>query len=69
VGRAKVLIAFAVLGYLLGVGAYYLFRYLEPYLRQIPSTILWEGWFISGVLGAILAVLLVIAWAYLSSER
>ena len=65
--RFLLLLAVAVVGF---VVAAYIYMLIEPYLPMLPSMalsllpIFTSGWFIAGVIGAILAVLALVAWAY-----
>ena len=64
--RFLVLLAVAALGFLVASMAYVL---VEPYLPMLPYlaltalSIITSGWFIAGVLGAILALYLLLRWA------
>ena len=64
--RFLVLLAVAALGFLIASAAYAL---VEPYLPMLPYLalvaldIITSGWFIAGVIGAILALYLLVRWA------
>ena len=62
--RAKILLAFALLGFLAGIVAYYSYSVLVPWIQQILPDIIWAPWFISGIVGALITVIILIAWAY-----
>jgi len=68
-GRTGILIAIAVIGYFLGVAGYYVFKNLAPWLSQFLPTLLQAEWLISGFVGAIFAVILVIIWSYSSKGQ
>ncbi len=68
-GRTGILIAIAVIGYFLGVAAYYIFKNLEPWLQQVLPTLIQAEWLISGFVGAIFAVILIIIWSYSSKSQ
>jgi hypothetical protein len=63
-GRVGVLIAFAIIGYFIGVAAYYLGKNLAPWLAQFLPWLLQADWVIAGILGAIVTIILVIVWSY-----
>ena len=65
--RFLLLLAVATLGFLIAAYAY---KLLEPYFPMLPSflnsllPIVTSGWFIAGIIGAVAAVLGLIAWAH-----
>ncbi len=63
-GRTGILVAIAVIGYFLGVAAYYLFKNLEPWIMSVLPNLIQAEWLISGLVGAIFSVILVIIWSY-----
>lgn len=67
-GRTAVILAIAVIGYFLGVAGYYVFKELRPWLENIP-TLLQAEWIISGLVGAIFAVVLVVIWSYTTKSE
>lgn len=68
VGRVAVLTAFAVIGYFLGVAAYYMGKNLTPWLEKISPFLVNADWVIAGVIGAIVTVIVVVAWSYTSKS-
>lgn len=64
--RFLVLLAIATLGFIVGSGIYVL---LEPFLPSLPNFIerllevASQGWFIAGLIGASLAVIIILIWA------
>jgi hypothetical protein len=68
-GRTGIIIAIAVIGYFLGVAAYYVFKNLEPWLMQVLPYLMQAEWVISGFVGAIFAVILVIVWSYTTKSQ
>jgi len=68
-GRTGIIIAIAVIGYFLGVAAYYVFKNLEPWLMQVLPYLMQAEWVISGFVGALFAVILVIVWSYTTKSQ
>jgi hypothetical protein len=67
-GRTGVLLAIAVIGYFIGVAGYYLLKNLSPWLEQVLPMLLQAEWVISGLFGAVFAVILVVIWSYTTKE-
>ena len=67
-GRLGVLLAFAIVGYFLGVALYYLFKNLYPWLIEMLPMLAQADWLIAGVIGAIVVVILVVIGPYTSSS-
>jgi len=63
-GRTGVFLAFAVIGWFLGVALFYVFTSLAPWLGQVLPQLLQADWLIAGFIGAIFTVLLVFIWSY-----
>ena len=63
-GKTAVLLAIAIIGYFLGIAIYFMLQNLVPYLATILPQFLQLGWVISGFVGAIFAVILVVIWSY-----
>jgi len=65
--RFLLLLVAATLGFFIASSIY---KLLEPYFPMLPGLltsllpIITSGWFIAGVIGAVVAVLGLIAWAY-----
>jgi len=68
-GRTGILVAIAVIGYFLGVAGYYVFKNLEPWLMQVLPNLMQAEWLISGFVGAIFSVILVVIWSYSSKGQ
>jgi len=68
-GRTGILVEIAVIGYFLGVAGYYIFKNLEPWLMQVLPNLLQAEWLISGFVGAIFSVILVVIWSYSSKGQ
>ncbi len=62
------MIAFAVIGYFVGVAAFYLFRNLEPWIREALPMLVSAEWVVAGLIGAVVTVILVVVWSYTSSR-
>jgi hypothetical protein len=65
-GRLGILLAFAIVGYFLGVAMYYLFKNLYPWLLEVIPYLAQADWLIAGFVGAIVVVIVVIIWSYTS---
>ncbi len=65
-GRLGVLLAFAIVGYFLGVALYYLFKNLYPWLIEMLPMLAQADWLIAGFIGAIVVVIVVVIWSYTS---
>jgi predicted ferric reductase len=63
-GRTAILLAFAVVGYVLGIVVYYIFKNLATWFSPLLSYLAQADWIIAGFVGAIFSVLLVILWSY-----
>lgn len=63
-GRTGILLAFAVIGYFLGIVVYYVFKNLAVWLGPLMAYLLQADWVIAGFVGALFAVVLVILWSY-----
>ena len=65
----RVLLPVAFLGFLGGSGSYFLFNFLLNHMTISPMLeMLIAPWFISGSLGAVLAVTIVLVYAHLSKR-
>jgi len=72
-GRKKLMSSFALMGFFIGTMAYLLFEWLAAnsffYIFSIPLTqILFSPWFISGIVGALISIIAIYAFAHFSSE-
>lgn len=69
--RFLVLLAVAALGFVIGSATYLV---LEPYLPSLPDiigrllAIASQPWFLAGIVGAILAIALILIWANSGSD-
>lgn len=63
-GRIGVLTAFAVIGFFLGIAAYYMGKNLTPWLEKVSPLLINVDWIIAGVIGAIVTVIVVVVWSY-----
>ncbi len=75
-GRIKILSMFALVGFLVGSGGYFLaswlasFRALVFIVPAVPVIdILLAPWFLSGTAGAVLAIAIVVAMAHMAPEQ
>jgi len=64
--RMKMLITFAILGFIAGVIANFSARILVPWLLEYFPLLLRADWILSGLAGAFLTILVVMIWAWVS---
>jgi len=67
-GRLKIILAFALLGFLAGVIAYVTYKEVIPVLIKSFPFLLSTEWFISGLAGAGFTLILIVLWAYVSKQ-
>ena len=67
-GRLGVLLAFAIVGYFVGVALYYLFKNMYPWLLEMLPFLAQADWLIAGFIGAIVVVIVVVIWSYTSKS-
>jgi len=63
--RIKILLSFALLGFIAGIFAKFTYEYSVPWLLAHFPMISWD-WILSGLAGAVLTMFLVTIWAYAS---
>ena len=63
--RTKILVSFALLGFMAGIFAKFTYEYSVPWLIAHFPMISWD-WILSGLAGAVLTMFLVTIWAYAS---
>ncbi len=68
-GRMTVFLVFAVLGFVGGIVANWTYKMVMPWLITMFPDILSGDWFISGIGGSLLTLLLVVVWASFSPDR
>lgn len=68
-GRLKVLSVFTFLGFFGGVLAYFTYKKIFPVLIQIFPELLQAEWFLTGIAGAVMTLVLVTIWASISPPR
>ena len=61
--RVKVLGAFAFIGFLTGNLAYSTYKHVFPLLSTLIPELLSVTWFLSGVGGSIMTLIIVVIWA------
>jgi len=64
--RIKIIGSFALLGFILGVAANIAYYTVVPVLVKMFPELLKAEWILSGFAGAIMTVLLVVLWVYVS---
>jgi len=67
--RIKILGLFAILGFLAGILANFAYHTVLPTILAIFPQMLQAEWMLSGLAGAILTMIVLILWAYLSGPR
>lgn len=67
-GRTGIMLAFAVVGFFLGIGLYALGRYMYPYLLLYLPYLAQADWLIAGVIGAVITLILLLIWSYTSKS-
>ncbi|KPV65506.1 MAG: hypothetical protein AOA65_0110 [Candidatus Bathyarchaeota archaeon BA1] len=65
-GRLKVMGSFALLGFIAGVAANFVYRRILPVIIRSFPEILRAEWILSGFAGATLTTIVLVLWAYLS---
>jgi len=66
--RLKILGLFVVLGFIAGILANFGYNLIAPVIMTSFPQVLRADWILSGVAGAILTLLVVVVWAYLSGR-
>ncbi len=64
--RMKILVSFALLGFVAGITANIAYHTVWPLLLSFFPEILQMEWVLSGIAGATLTLIMLILWAYLS---
>ena len=67
-GRWSVFAVFAVLGFVGGILAQWAYDQVLPILLKLFPDIFTAKWFLSGLVGTILTLLIVVVWASFSPE-
>jgi len=65
--RFKMIVTFALLGFVAGLVANFTGKVVIPWLSSIVLPTIGIDWILSGVAGALITVGLVTAWAYMSA--
>ncbi len=65
-GRKALLSAFAVIGFFLGVAVYYMGKNLAIWVEKYSPLLSGIDWIIAGIAGAIITVIIVVVWAYVT---
>jgi uncharacterized membrane protein YedE/YeeE len=68
-GRSKILVLIAFLGFIAGIIADLTAEYVFPKLLEIFPEILKVRLILSGLVGAVLAMILTVIWAYATSKE
>lgn len=64
--RIKMLLTFAILGFIAGVVANFSARTVVPWLLESFPLLISADWVLSGLAGAGLTLVMVVIWAYIS---
>jgi chromate transport protein ChrA len=67
--RSKILVLIALLGFIAGIIADLTAEYVFPKLLEIFPEILKVRFILSGLVGAVLAIILTVIWAYATSKE
>jgi len=67
--RLKVLLTFALLGFLAGILANLAYHTIIPAFIAAFPTLLQAEWVLSGFAGAFLTIVVVVIWAYFTRSR
>jgi len=67
--RIKILGLFAILGFLAGILANFAYHTVLPTILAIFPEMLQAEWMLSGFAGALLTMIVLVLWAYLSGPR
>jgi hypothetical protein len=65
--RLKMIVTFAVLGFVAGIVANFTGKFVIPWLSTFVLPTIGIDWVLSGVAGAIITIGLVTAWAYMTA--
>jgi len=65
-GRIKTFGLFALLGFVAGVGVNLVYRMAFPIILKTLPEILRAEWVVSGLVGSLLTMIMLVLWAYLS---
>jgi uncharacterized membrane protein YedE/YeeE len=68
-GRSKILVLIALLGFIAGIIADLTAEYVFPKLLEIFPEILKVRFILSGLVGAVLAIILTVIWAYATQRK
>jgi len=67
--RFKMIVTFALLGFVAGIVANFTGKVVIPWLSKIVLPAIGIDWILSGAAGALITLGLVTAWAYLSGPE
>jgi len=68
-GRLTVFAVFTFLGFFGGVLFYFAYKRVFPFLLQIFPELLNAEWFLTGMAGAVMTVVLITVWATISPTK
>ena len=68
-GRLTVFTVFAFIGFLGGIVAYFAYKRLVPIILESFPELLNVEWFLSGIGGALMTLILIVIWASFSPEK
>jgi len=66
--KNKLILSFAFLGFMIGTTAYFAFDWLGTINMKLPQ-ILSAPWFISGIAGSIISLVVISVFAYMYSHK
>jgi hypothetical protein len=67
--RLKMIVTFAVLGFVAGIVANFTGKFVIPWLSTFVLPTIGIDWILSGVAGALITIGLVTAWAYMTGPE
>jgi len=67
--RITIVLLFALLGFFAGVIAFFSYTVAVPWLQVVLPGIVWAPWFISGLAGALITLVILIVWATLQDRK
>ena len=67
--RIKMIVTFALLGFVAGIVANFTVKFVIPLLSTSVLPMIGIDWILSGVAGALITIGLVSAWAYMSGPE
>jgi hypothetical protein len=67
--RSKIFLGFALLGFFAGVGGYILYKEALPVVLRVFPFLLTVEWLLSGLIGTVFTLVVLIIWASVSTSK